>query len=117
MMFTFVVILASILLLGGICWLFIDKIIFWLAKKLHKETKTISSFNALPFKLMLWRFRLSGILWIIFALFLFFMALEPEFLTRVPSYAVIIVIALPILAGFILVRVASTLLRRKSPPS
>jgi hypothetical protein len=111
----FVVAFATILFLAGIGWLSFNKrIILWFARNMLAEEKVIQLLSSAQGSLVLWRLRMSGILWIILALFLFIMAFKPAWLADVPSYIVIILIALPIIAGFVLVRVAFVLVRRKN---
>jgi len=57
---------------------------------------------------------MSGILWIFLALLLFVAVLEPGLLANVPGYVVAIWIGLPLVAGFILIRVAIIQSRKQS---
>jgi hypothetical protein len=73
------------------------------------EEATISTLSSPVGRLALWRIRMSGILYIVIALFLFILALAPGVLANVPSYVVVILIALPIVAGIVLFRFAAML--------
>lgn len=110
--------LALILLIGGVCWLvFIRRWLLWLATMLNKGEKFML-FSASPAgKLVLWRLRMSGILWILLASFLFVAALAPGLLAKIPGYAIAIWIGLPISLGFIFFQIAIIRLRKQKPTS
>jgi len=79
---------------------------------MRSEETTISRLSSPMGRLVFWRVRMSGILYIVIALFLFILALAPGVLANVPSYVVVILIALPIVAGIVLVRFAAMLARK-----
>lgn len=113
----FVMVFASISLLGGICWLLVDRVILWFARKRHTEGKVAPFLLSTQGRVGLWRLRIFGISWIIIALFLFFMTFAPAWLAHVPSYFIVIPLALLFITGFILLRVAIVLSRRQESPS
>ena len=76
-----------------------------------KET-TITRLSSPVGKLGLWRIRMSGILYIVIALYLLIQALAPRVLDNVPGYVIAITIALPIVAGMVLVRFAVRIARK-----
>lgn len=97
---------AVVLLFGGLSWLLlVQRIIAWFAKNMDSEGKLISFISSRPGKIFIWRLRMSGILPIVIALFLFIAALTPKLFVEIPIYIVVGLIVLPIVIGFILVQV------------
>lgn len=111
--------LASVLVIGGVSWLiFAGRVILWFAswfaRKMHKEASLTSYLSSPVRRIVLWRLRTSGILWIVMGLFLFVETLIPEVARHIPNYVFIIAIALPIVAGYVLLRVGLALARKQT---
>ena len=114
----FVAVFASILLIFGVCWiLFIRRWGLWFAKYMGTEERATLFYSSSAGRVALWLIRMSGFLYIFLALFLFVGLLAPTLLERVPSYAIVIPILLPIIARLILLRIVSRLVRKQYPNS
>lgn len=108
-------VLASLLLIFGICWVaFVHRWGLWFSRKMNTEKRVMLFLSSPAGRVALWAIRMSGFIYIVLALFLFGGLLVPALLERLPVYAIVILILLPIIARSILVRVASALARKSS---
>ncbi|MBI2852534.1 MAG: hypothetical protein HYX84_05495 [Chloroflexi bacterium] len=111
----FFIIFASLLLVGGTCWLiFLRRWLLWFTRKMNTEQKAAVFSSTRLGRLALWRLRMSGILQIALGLSLLAAILPFGFLEHIPGFVFIILVALPIVSGMILVRVAVMQMRKQN---
>jgi hypothetical protein len=114
----FIVVLASLLLIYGICWVaFIRRWGLWFARNMRSEEKAQLFLSSPAGRIGLWAIRMSGFFYILLALCLFVGLLAPVSISHLPIYAVVILIfilLIPIIARLILVRVMSVLVQKPS---